>query len=53
MKTMQSFFTSFLLVLTLGLPTTSHAEVEIPIMDLVDVRGIRENQLVGLVWWLA
>ncbi|AVF61281.1 flagellar basal body P-ring protein FlgI [Vibrio diabolicus] len=47
MKTMQSFFTSFLLVLTLGLPTTSHAEVEIPIMDLVDVRGIRENQLVG------
>ncbi|QIS00858.1 flagellar basal body P-ring protein FlgI [Vibrio diabolicus] len=47
MKTMQSFFMSFLLVLTLGLPTTSHAEVEIPIMDLVDVRGIRENQLVG------
>ncbi|WP_081442408.1 flagellar basal body P-ring protein FlgI [Vibrio antiquarius] len=47
MKTMQSFLTSFLLVLTLGLPTTSHAEVEIPIMDLVDVRGIRENQLVG------
>ncbi|EPE2683569.1 MULTISPECIES: flagellar basal body P-ring protein FlgI [Vibrio] len=47
MKTMQSFFMSLLLVLTLGLPGTSHAEAEIPIMDLVDVRGIRENQLVG------
>lgn len=38
---------SLLLVLTLGLPGTSRAEAEIPIMDLVDVRGIRENQLVG------
>ncbi|EGR0024034.1 MULTISPECIES: flagellar basal body P-ring protein FlgI [Vibrio] len=47
MKTMQSFFMSLLLVLTLGLPGTSRAEAEIPIMDLVDVRGIRENQLVG------
>ncbi|WP_411979066.1 MULTISPECIES: flagellar basal body P-ring protein FlgI [unclassified Vibrio] len=47
MKTMQSFFMSLLLVLTLGLPDTSRAEAEIPIMDLVDVRGIRENQLVG------
>ncbi|WP_411974274.1 flagellar basal body P-ring protein FlgI [Vibrio sp. Vb2880] len=47
MKTMQSFFMSLLLVLTLGLPGTSRAKAEIPIMDLVDVRGIRENQLVG------
>ncbi len=47
MKPINAFFTSFLLALTLGLPATSHAEVEIPIMDLVDVQGIRENQLVG------
>ncbi|EGQ8106301.1 flagellar biosynthesis protein FlgI [Vibrio parahaemolyticus] len=47
MKPMNTFFSSFLLALTLGLPATSQAEVEIPIMDLVDVRGIRENQLVG------
>ncbi|EGR0908116.1 flagellar basal body P-ring protein FlgI [Vibrio parahaemolyticus] len=47
MKPINTFFSSFLLALTLGLPATSQAEVEIPIMDLVDVRGIRENQLVG------
>ncbi|TOH89943.1 flagellar biosynthesis protein FlgI [Vibrio parahaemolyticus] len=47
MKPINTFFSSFLLALTLGLPVTSQAEVEIPIMDLVDVRGIRENQLVG------
>ncbi|HAS6501967.1 TPA: flagellar basal body P-ring protein FlgI [Vibrio parahaemolyticus] len=47
MKPINTFFSSFLLALTLGLPATSLAEVEIPIMDLVDVRGIRENQLVG------
>ncbi|MDX8421807.1 flagellar basal body P-ring protein FlgI [Vibrio parahaemolyticus] len=47
MKSINTFFSSFLLALTLGLPATSQAEVEIPIMDLVDVRGIRENQLVG------
>ncbi|TOG14870.1 flagellar biosynthesis protein FlgI [Vibrio parahaemolyticus] len=47
MKPINIFFSSFLLALTLGLPATSQAEVEIPIMDLVDVRGIRENQLVG------
>ncbi len=47
MKPINAFFTSFLLALTLGLPATSQAEVEIPIMDLVDVQGIRENQLVG------
>ncbi|EGQ8294438.1 flagellar basal body P-ring protein FlgI [Vibrio parahaemolyticus] len=47
MKPINTFFSSFLLALTLGLPATSQADVEIPIMDLVDVRGIRENQLVG------
>ncbi|EGR3238513.1 flagellar basal body P-ring protein FlgI [Vibrio parahaemolyticus] len=47
MKPINTLFLSFLLALTLGLPATSQAEVEIPIMDLVDVRGIRENQLVG------
>ncbi|AYO07117.1 flagellar basal body P-ring protein FlgI [Vibrio parahaemolyticus] len=47
MKPINTLFSSFLLALTLGLPATSQAEVEIPIMDLVDVRGIRENQLVG------
>ncbi|AMG00192.2 flagellar basal body P-ring protein [Vibrio harveyi] len=47
MKPINAFFSSFLLALTLGLPATSQAEVEIPIMDLVDVQGIRENQLVG------
>ncbi|AWG81336.1 flagellar basal body P-ring protein FlgI [Vibrio parahaemolyticus] len=47
MKPINTFFSSFLLALTLGLPATSQAEVEIPIMDLVDIRGIRENQLVG------
>ncbi|AXY02656.1 flagellar basal body P-ring protein FlgI [Vibrio alfacsensis] len=47
MKPVNAFLSFFLLALTLGLPMTAHAEVEIPIMDLVDVQGIRENQLVG------
>ena len=47
MKPRNAFFSSFLLAMALGLPATSQAEVEIPIMDLVDVQGIRENQLVG------
>ncbi|BCN25699.1 flagellar P-ring protein 1 [Vibrio alfacsensis] len=47
MKPVNAFLSSFLLAFTLGLPVTAHAEVEIPIMDLVDVQGIRENQLVG------
>ncbi|AVH32609.1 flagellar basal body P-ring protein FlgI [Vibrio fluvialis] len=47
MKQRNTFFTTVLLALTLGLATTAKAEVEIPIMDLVDVQGIRENQLVG------
>lgn len=32
-----------LLVLSLGAALPAQAEVEIPIMDLVDVQGIREN----------
>ncbi|WP_187372842.1 flagellar basal body P-ring protein FlgI [Vibrio mimicus] len=47
MKQHKAFFSSFLIVLTLGFVPTSQAKVEIPIMDLVDVQGIRENQLVG------
>ncbi|EMC0408078.1 flagellar basal body P-ring protein FlgI [Vibrio fluvialis] len=47
MKQRNTLFTTVLLALTLGLATTAKAEVEIPIMDLVDVQGIRENQLVG------
>ncbi|ENM5751247.1 flagellar basal body P-ring protein FlgI [Vibrio mimicus] len=47
MKQHKAFFSSFLIVLTLGFAATSQAKVEIPIMDLVDVQGIRENQLVG------
>ncbi|TXZ07152.1 flagellar basal body P-ring protein FlgI [Vibrio mimicus] len=47
MKQHKAFFSSFLIVLTLGFVPTSQAKVEIPIMELVDVQGIRENQLVG------
>ncbi|WP_439145945.1 flagellar basal body P-ring protein FlgI [Vibrio sp.] len=47
MKSINALFTSFLLVLSFGVPVTSQAEVEIPLMDLVDVQGIRDNQLVG------
>ncbi|ENM5768623.1 flagellar basal body P-ring protein FlgI [Vibrio mimicus] len=47
MKQHKVFFSSCLMVLTLGFAPTSQAKVEIPIMDLVDVQGIRENQLVG------
>ncbi|KAB0302284.1 flagellar basal body P-ring protein FlgI [Vibrio fortis] len=47
MKPIFAFFSHFLLALGLLFPAASHAEVEIPLMDLVDVQGIRENQLVG------
>lgn len=47
MQRIHVFFATFLMVLSLGTPATAQAEVEIPIMDLVDVQGIRENQLVG------
>jgi flagellar P-ring protein precursor FlgI len=41
------FFTSILLAFSLGMMSSARAEVEIPIMDLVDVQGVRTNQLVG------
>ncbi|NAW57045.1 flagellar basal body P-ring protein FlgI [Vibrio sp. V38_P2S17PM301] len=47
MQRIHVFFATFLMVLSLGTSATAQAEVEIPIMDLVDVQGIRENQLVG------
>jgi flagellar P-ring protein precursor FlgI len=47
MKQHNVFFTTLLMLLTLGMSTASQAKVRIPIMDLVDVQGIRENQLVG------
>ncbi len=47
MKTYTTFLTTILLVVSLGFAATARAEVEIPIMDLVDVQGIRSNQLVG------
>lgn len=43
----QAFLTSTLLLVSLFTSTATHAQVAIPIMDLVDVQGIRENQLVG------
>ncbi|WP_165312860.1 flagellar basal body P-ring protein FlgI [Vibrio ziniensis] len=47
MKSLNLFFSSVVLVLTLGSVPNVQAEVEIALMDLVDVQGIRENQLVG------
>ncbi|UUM32293.1 flagellar basal body P-ring protein FlgI [Vibrio japonicus] len=47
MKLHNVFLTTLLMVLALGISAPSEAEVRIPIMDLVDVQGIRENQLVG------
>jgi flagellar P-ring protein precursor FlgI len=47
MKKQTTFLTTILLVVSLGFAATARAEVEIPIMDLVDVQGIRSNQLVG------
>ncbi|SDG90804.1 flagellar P-ring protein precursor FlgI [Vibrio xiamenensis] len=48
MKSTLSFYSTVLLILSACfLNTAKAAEVEIPIMDLVDVQGIRENQLVG------
>lgn len=43
----QAFLTSTLLLVSLFTSIATHAQVAIPIMDLVDVQGIRENQLVG------
>ncbi len=47
MKQRNPFFITLLLVLGLGYLIPAKAAVEIPLMDLVDVQGIRENQLVG------
>ncbi|MGR5178791.1 flagellar basal body P-ring protein FlgI [Vibrio parahaemolyticus] len=41
------FFTSIFIAFALGMMPVAKAEVEIPIMDLVDVQGVRSNQLVG------
>ncbi|RSD32951.1 flagellar basal body P-ring protein FlgI [Vibrio pectenicida] len=38
---------SSLVVLLFGAVLPAHAEVKIPVMDLVDIQGIRQNQLVG------
>lgn len=46
-KQRRTLLTGMLLMLSLGASATSQAEVSIPVMDLVDVQGIRENQLVG------
>lgn len=42
-----SFLMAMMLTMLLGTALPTQAEVEIPIMDFVDVQGIRENQLVG------
>ncbi|NOH66665.1 flagellar basal body P-ring protein FlgI [Vibrio rotiferianus] len=47
MKQHRAFLSSLLMVLSLGVVTTTQAETEINLMDLVDVQGIRQNQLVG------
>lgn len=46
-KQRRTLLTGMLLMLSLGASASSQAEVSIPVMDLVDVQGIRENQLVG------
>ncbi|MBR9874614.1 flagellar basal body P-ring protein FlgI [Vibrio sp. J1-1] len=47
MKLNNSLFIVISLLLSLGVNPISQAQVAIPIMDLVDVQGIRDNQLVG------
>lgn len=47
MKQRNAFSILFLICLSLGINPVSHAEVAVPVMDLVDVQGIRDNQLVG------
>lgn len=46
-KQRRSLLTGMLLMISLGASASAQAEVTIPVMDLVDVQGIRENQLVG------
>ncbi|CZF84138.1 flagellar basal body P-ring protein FlgI [Grimontia marina] len=43
----KTIFSSLLLAFSLGVSAMVQAEVKIPIMDLVDIQGIRQNQLVG------
>ncbi|WP_172971843.1 flagellar basal body P-ring protein FlgI [Vibrio aquimaris] len=40
-------FSSTLVIALLGVMIPAHAEVKIPVMDLVDIQGVRQNQLVG------
>ncbi len=40
-------FVTVMLVVSLTIVGSAEAETEIPLMDLVDVQGIRDNQLVG------
>ncbi len=47
MKLYNSLFTALSLLLSLGMNSIAQAQVAIPIMDLADVQGIRDNQLVG------
>ncbi|SKA53108.1 flagellar basal body P-ring protein FlgI [Enterovibrio nigricans] len=47
MKQYKTLLSSLLIFLSMGLSTTAQADSEIPIMDLVDIQGIRQNQLVG------
>jgi flagellar P-ring protein precursor FlgI len=47
MLKLRHFFNALTAVFALGLMPMAQAEVEIPIMDLVDVQGVRSNQLVG------
>ncbi|NPD08327.1 flagellar basal body P-ring protein FlgI [Vibrio ostreicida] len=44
---MKMYYTALLLASLAAVTYPARAEVAIPVMDLVDVQGIRENQLVG------
>ncbi|NAW70644.1 flagellar basal body P-ring protein FlgI [Vibrio sp. V27_P1S3P104] len=47
MKQIKIFLSVFLIGLVLGMAPVTQAENKIALMDLVDVQGIRQNQLVG------
>lgn len=47
MMQFKTILSSLLLSLSLGFSLVAQAEVKIPLMDLVDIQGIRQNQLVG------
>ena len=44
---MSMTFSRTLVVALFGVIIPAHAEVKIPVMDLVDIQGVRQNQLVG------